>query len=146
MRAFVLFACLLCLGACSAPQVALPSAVILAEDLHFQWVPPNLGHRMDVSISAGRYTLSADEREAVYYESQTGLVSRVYAGQPARKVRGGIGYFKSKGRYFAWELAPSRAAQTPWLLISNMTEEGPMVRIYLAPVPEQNESSLRFEK
>jgi len=101
---------------------------------------------MEVFISAGRYTRSAEEWDTVYYESESGLVSRVYAGQPAKKGKGGIGYFKRKGRYFVWKLAPSIVAQTPWLLISNMTEEGPLVRVYLAKVPEENEHSLRFEK
>ena len=146
MRTFALFACSIFLSACSTPQVSTPSAVILSEDLHFKWVPPNLGHEMEIFISAGRYTRSADDRDTVYYESKSGLVSRVYAGQPAMKGKGGIGYFKSKGRYFVWELAPSTVAQTPWLLISNMTEEGPLVRLYLAKVPEENEPSLRFEK
>ena len=146
MRAFVLITCSILLSACSTPQVATPSAIILSEDLHFQWVPPNLGHRMDISISAGRYVRSAEEWDTVYYESETGLVSRVYLGQPAKRVKGGIGYFKRKGRYFVWELAPSIVAQTPWLLISNMTEKGPDVRIYLGEVPEENEHSLHLER
>jgi len=146
MRAFFLLACLICLSACSTPDVTAPSAIILSEDLHFQWVPPNLGHRMDVSLSAGRYTRSSDEWDTVYFESETGLVSRVYAGQPANKVKGGIGFFKRKGRYFVWELAPTIDAQTPWLLISGMTAAGPMVRLYLAMVPEENEHHMRFEK
>ncbi len=101
---------------------------------------------MEVSISAGRYTKSGEEWDTVYYESESGLVSRVYAGQPAEKVKGGLGYMKRKGRYFVWELAPSIVAQTPWLLISGMTEKGPDVRIYLGKVPEENEHSLKFEK
>jgi hypothetical protein len=146
MRTFVLFACSIFLSSCSTPQVAMPSAVILSEDLHFEWVPPNLGHKMEIFISAGRYIRSAEDWDTVYYESNNGLASRVYAGQPAKKGKGGIGYFKSKRRYFVWKFAPSIDAQTPWLLIANMTEEGPLVRLYMAKVPEENEHSLRFEK
>ncbi len=146
MRAFVLFACSILLSACWAPPVATPSAVTLSEDLSFNWAPPNLGHKMEVFITAGRYTLSADEWDTIYYESESGLVSRTYPGQPAEKVKGGIGYLKRTGRYFIWEFAPSTIAQTPWLLISNMTKAGPMVRVYLAKLPEEDEPRLRFEK
>jgi hypothetical protein len=61
MRTFVLFACSIFLSSCSTPQVAMPSAVILSEDLHFEWVPPNLGHKMEIFISAGRYIRSAED-------------------------------------------------------------------------------------
>jgi len=118
----------------------------MVEDLNFKWVPPNLGHKMEVSISAGRYTKSAEEWNLVYYESESGLVSRVYAGQPVEKVKGGIGYMKKERRYFVWELAPSVTAQTPWALISGMTEVGPDVRIYLGKVPEEAEHSLLLER
>lgn len=146
MRAFALITYSILLSACMTPQVSTPSAVILSEDLHFNWVPPNLGHKMEIFISAGRYTRSAEEWDAVYYESVSGLVSRAYVGQPAKMVKGGIGYWKNKGRYFVWELAPTIVAQTPWVLISNMTEKGPLVQIYLGQVPKENEQSLRLEK
>ncbi|HND60393.1 MAG TPA: hypothetical protein PLB90_02875, partial [Opitutaceae bacterium] len=110
------------------------------------WVPPNLGHKMEIFISSGRYTRSAEQWDVVYYESDSGLVSRAYVGLPAEKVKGGIGYFKEKRRYFVWEFAPSIIAQTPWALISNMTEKGPLVQIYLGQVPKELEPRLRLEK
>lgn len=147
MRAFVLITCLLLLSACTTPVATpTPSAIVLSEDMHFEWVPPNLGHRMEVFISAGRYSRTDEEQDMVYYESGSGLVSRAYVGQPAKKVKGGIGYMRGKGQYFIWELVPSSLAQTPWLLISNMTEAGPLVRAYSAKVPKENESSLHLEK
>lgn len=146
MPVSILITCSILLSACATPQVATPSAVTLSEDLHFKWVPPNLGHKMEVFISAGRYTRSDEDWNTVYYEAESGLVSRGYPGQPAKAGKGGIGYLKRDRRYFVWELAPSLVAQTPWLLISNMTEEGPMVRLYLAKVPKENEPNLRLEK
>lgn len=89
MRAFVLITCAILLGACSTPQAGTPppSAVTLSEDLRFKWVPPNLSREMEVFISAGRYTRSVIDGDVVYYQAETGLVSAVHAGQPARKVK-----------------------------------------------------------
>lgn len=134
------------LSACTTPPVAAPATIILSEDLRFNWVPPNLGHKMEIFVSAGRYTRSAEEWDAVYYEAEDGFVSRAYVGQQAERVKGGIGYFKQKRRYFVWELAPSIVAQTPWLLISNMTEKGPLVQIYLGQVPKELEPRLSLEQ
>lgn len=148
MRALVLITYSILLTACSTPRTitSAPSAIILAEDLRFNWVPPNLGRKMEVFISADRYTKSVEEQDTAYYESEAGLVSRAYAGQPAQKAKGGIGFFKEKGQYFVWAFAPSIVAQTPWTLISGMTQPGPLVRIYLGKVPVENESSLQFER
>ena len=147
---YALMVCSFFLTACSTFQaytpLPLPSSVTLSEDLHFTWVPPNLGHKMAVFISAGRYTRSAEDWNTVYYESENGRVSRGYAGQPGKEVKGGIGYSKTKEQYFVWELAPSIVAQTPWALISGLTEEGPLVRLYLAKIPKEIEQSLRVER
>lgn len=145
LGALVLIAFSIFLSACTTPPVTAPAAISLSEDLRFNWVPPNLGHKMEIFISAGRYTRSAEQWDAIYYESEDGFVSRAYVGLPAEKVKGGIGYFKQKRRYFVWELAPSVVAQTPWVLISNMGEKGPLVQIYLGQVPKELEPRLRLE-
>ena len=145
VRALVLITGLTLLSACSTP-IAAPSVIILAQDMNFKWVPPNLGRRMEVSIPAGRYTQTDSDSDVVYYESERALVSRAYIGQSADKTKGGIGYLKREGRYFVWEFAPSIIAQTAWGLISGQTQEGPLVRIYLGKVPKENEPSLQFEK
>jgi len=146
VSALVLITCSILLSACTTPPIAAPAAIILSQDLRFNWVPPNLGHKMEICISAGRYTRSAEQWDTIYYESEDGFVSRAYVGLPAEKVKGGIGYFKQKRRYFVWELAPSVVAQTPWGLISNMGEKGPMVQLYLGQVPKELEPRLRLEK
>lgn len=138
--------CSIFLTSCTTPPVAAPAAIILSEDLRFNWVPPNLGRKMEIFISAGRYIRFAENWDAVYFESENGLVSRAYVGQPAEKVKGGIGFFKWKGQYFVWELAPSIVAQTPWLLISNMTEKGAPVQLYLGKVPKELGPRLRLER
>jgi len=62
------------------------------------------------------------------------------------KTKGGIGYSKGTGHYFVWKLAPSIYAQSAWAAISNLTQEGPLVQIYLGQVPKEIEHSLRLEK
>jgi hypothetical protein len=147
MRALVLSTCLAALSACTGPVATpTPSAIILSEDLHFKWFPPNLSPKIDISLSAGRYTRSAVEWDRVYYESEGGVVSAARAGQPAVKAKGGIGYLTRKGRYFVWGYTSSITAQNAWLLISNMTEDGPLVRAYSGQVPKEFEPSLRIER
>ena len=146
----VLIACSFLLTACSTLQVFTPppppSAVSIAEDLHFKWPQPNSDLEMDIFISAGHYTRSAVDGKIVYYESENGLVSKARTGHPATKVKGGIAFLKTNGSYFVWEVAPSYNLLRPLNGIDDETRDGPSVRIYLARVPEKIERSLRFEE
>ena len=145
----ILIACFFILTACSTFQVFTPppppSAVTIAEDLHFNWPQPNSDLEMAIFISAGHYTRSTDDGKIVYYESENGLVSKARSGHPATKVKGGIAFLKTNGSYFIWEVAPSYIALRPLNGIDDETRDGPSVRIYLARVPEKIEHSLRRE-
>lgn len=73
------------------------------------------------------------------------MVSAVHVGDPAQKVKGGIGYSKKKRRYFVWEFAPSFVVRFPLNGFSDELEDGPTVKLYLGGVPKEIEPSLHFE-
>ncbi len=143
---FLVIVSLLLSGGCATPSThaPTPSAVILGDDLHFAWYPPASGTRFDIFISAGRYVRTEDDGSFVYYSSEHGSSSRVRAGQPIQRRRGGIAYARKAERYFAWQEAPSYTSILPLNGELDDLKEGRSIRVFLGYLPADAERHLQF--
>ena len=148
LRPLLLISGAILLGGCATPQPITPPppAIMVPQDLHFKWRPPNGRQTFEIFISAGRYTRASDNGTEVYYSAEGGLVSRDPSGQPADKRPGGIAYSLKKGSYFVWKFAPSYIVRYPLSGVFDEVHDGPSVRIYLGELPPEIEHQLHSER
>ncbi len=144
-----LLAAALLLAGCATQVADVPPGVAVTVPTNFQFIWYAIpDHRpFDIAIAPGTYLRAADQGDQIYYAADTGLVSCVPRGSAAEMVRGGIGFSRKSGRFFAWRLAPSF---TPRMILLNgeldQFDEGPPVRVFLGYLTPAAERQLRLER
>ncbi len=143
-----LLAAALSLVGCATRRAEAPPGmtVTVLANLQFVWYA-NPDHRaFDISIAPGTYVRVADEGDQVYYGADAGLVSCVPRGAAAEMVRGGVGFSRKTGRFFAWRLAPSFTSRRLLNGVLDTFDDAPPVRIFLGYLPSAAERHLRLAR